>query len=650
MSSPQCTTESETVSSILFAHAADEELKNLVLPCLKAFPEICTAESGDEALRLYRARQPCMVVASLEQDDMTGFDLCARIREANPEVQIILVGRESGEAVYKGAMAAGAVRYLPIDDNVSESLKMLIDERFSLCEARRKERCEADMLRSRIAALMKNEEKLVALTIQRDSAFELIAMLDGDISDTAELKNLARFLSATAEPEARSFSLRALVSSLQSVLSQRHSPHGKEIFAMVPAYVPDYFHGNSSAIGRALSCLLGSAMENCDGGRITLKGDMKEKSCSGTVIQLSVEFNCLLTPKNRFASIREYLTDRSDAAQAPQMYGLSLAASLVERLGGEMWVKSLMNHSTTYYVSLCLPESPATVATDSDEALDQAAAAPGQDSFCMSAFSCATGTKATGRPRILLADDNEVDRLTICRLLESMDYDVIQVSNGLEAVEEFDGSSCDAVLMDILMPEMDGFEATRMIREKERLVGDGHTPIIALTSYSLKAIHEKCVSVGMDSYLHKPVSALEITRLFSSFIAGGPLSEVILNDRDFEQLPTLDIQDTLENLNNNADLYREIMDLFTANIPSDHQELLAAIRSGVLTNIVKNAHKIKGMAANVGAKRYAELAGQIQDAALDGDIGMPERWLHRLSVEMQRIQAAIEAVDWQKLH
>ena len=259
------------------------------------------------------------------------------------------------------------------------------------------------------------------------------------------------------------------------------------------------------------------------------------------------------------------------------------------------------------------------------------------------------GKNSTTRPRILLADDNEVDRLTIFRLLESMNYDVIQVSNGREAVEEFDGSCCDAVLMDILMPEMDGFEATRMIREKERLVGTCHTPIIALTSYALKAIHEKCVSVGMDSYLHKPVSAQDIKKLFSSALSAESVTPVGLNDSLIEQHRLLDVQETLENLADNVDLYREIMELFTANIPSDHQALLAAIRSGALADIVKNAHNISGMAANVGAKRYAELARQIQDAALDGDIGAPERWLHRLSTELPRLQAAIEAVNWNEI-
>jgi CheY-like chemotaxis protein len=231
-----------------------------------------------------------------------------------------------------------------------------------------------------------------------------------------------------------------------------------------------------------------------------------------------------------------------------------------------------------------------------------------------------------------------------------MNYDVIRVSNGLEAVEEFDGSSCDAVLMDILMPEMDGFEATRMIREKERLVGSSHTPIIALTSYSLKAIHEKCVSVGMDSYLHKPVSAQDIKKLFSSAIVAGPVTAAGLDDRLIEQLPLLDVQETLDNLGNNADLYREIMELFTANIPADHRALLTAINNDILLDVVHHAHTIKGMSSNVGAKRYAELTRQLQDAALNGDIGEASQWLHRLSVELLRLQAAITEVDWQKLH
>lgn len=792
MSSVQCTRKTDPEISILFAHAADEELKSLVLPCLYGFQEIYTVDNGSEALEQYHTKRICMVVAALDLGDMTGFELCARILVEDPEAQVVLIGREHGESVYKAAMEVGVVRYIIMDEHATDTLWASVNKKYALCRVRNTQQQTSDTLRLQADALQSlrlpvalltadgellsanrtfksmfngisdsgysalstvldalsvvspktgwnsllqaaaqgsewsgdiicrgrngtriyihaalsrfhegpcgtnyhqllimdditaHVEQRSTLAVQRDSAFEIIESLHSvqtcletiqpsiskvsvqnvlahpdDVLDVTEplheciaMKNLAEFLTAETLPTPLPFSLRTLIASVISSVSKSFKAHHKEIRCTTPQYLPDLFLGNQSAISRVLLCLLGNALENDEGDEIHLKADLKGKNSSSTCIQFAIEFKSGCVASNCFESMQEFLTGLHliEEKQCLRGTGLNLAAALIEKMGGAAWVKNMMYRGSTYYFSLNLSESPAAdAAVFTEFPLHKVAAEEHTGAhFRMSGIM---GKNTTARPRILLADDNEVDRLTICRLLESMDYDVIQVSNGREAVEEFDGSCCDAVLMDILMPEMDGFEATRMIREKERLVGKCHTPIIALTSYTLKAIHEKCVSVGMDSYLHKPVSALEITKLFSSVIAGDSSpSEMILSERDIEQLPLLDIQDTLENLANNADLYREVMDLFTANISSDHQDLLAAIRSGVLADIVKISHKVMGMAANVGAKRYAELAEQIQNAALDGDIGAPERWLHRLSIELPRLQTAITALDWQKLH
>jgi len=204
-------------------------------------------------------------------------------------------------------------------------------------------------------------------------------------------------------------------------------------------------------------------------------------------------------------------------------------------------------------------------------------------------------------------------------------------------------------LMDILMPVMDGFEATRMIREKERLVGDGRTPIIALTSYSLKAIHEKCIAVGMDNYLHKPVSAQDLATLLRAVLQSSTVNNSTGNAQETGKPALIDIQGTLDNLDNNSDLYREMVSLFIAMFPSAHQDLVAAISSGSIETLLPCAHKIKGMSANVGAIRYADLVSRIEDAALQGNIGDPAQWLNPLSTEFHQLQDAMAAINWHDL-
>lgn len=115
--------------------------------------------------------------------------------------------------------------------------------------------------------------------------------------------------------------------------------------------------------------------------------------------------------------------------------------------------------------------------------------------------------------RVLLAEDNRIDQVNIRRLLEKHGIEVTLASDGRQAVDLFVAGSFDAVLLDILMPDMDGFEAARHIREIEQPAGS-RTPIIALTSYSLRAVCDKCRSVGMSGYLSKPVTSSDLRKLF----------------------------------------------------------------------------------------------------------------------------------------
>jgi CheY-like chemotaxis protein len=119
--------------------------------------------------------------------------------------------------------------------------------------------------------------------------------------------------------------------------------------------------------------------------------------------------------------------------------------------------------------------------------------------------------------RVLLAEDNLVDQISIRRLLEKAGVDVTLVGDGRQAVDRFESGVYDFILLDILMPGMDGFEAALRIREQERVCGS-HIPIVALTSYSLKAVYDKCKSVGMSGYLSKPVSAADLQRLFKAIL------------------------------------------------------------------------------------------------------------------------------------
>jgi CheY-like chemotaxis protein len=119
--------------------------------------------------------------------------------------------------------------------------------------------------------------------------------------------------------------------------------------------------------------------------------------------------------------------------------------------------------------------------------------------------------------RVLLAEDNQVNQRLATRLLEKRGHRVSIAANGREALEALEKESYDLVLMDLQMPEMDGFEATAAIREKERKSGK-HQTVVALTAHAMKGDRERCLAAGMDSYLSKPVRPQELDDVLDAHI------------------------------------------------------------------------------------------------------------------------------------
>ena len=115
----------------------------------------------------------------------------------------------------------------------------------------------------------------------------------------------------------------------------------------------------------------------------------------------------------------------------------------------------------------------------------------------------------TKRLKILLAEDNEVNQTITVRILSKLGHAVTVASDGVEALAAWEDGYFDLILMDIQMPQMDGFECTANIRLREQQNG-GHTPIIALTAHALKGYDERCLDAGMDGYLSKPLRSEDL--------------------------------------------------------------------------------------------------------------------------------------------
>jgi two-component system sensor histidine kinase/response regulator len=264
---------------------------------------------------------------------------------------------------------------------------------------------------------------------------------------------------------------------------------------------------------------------------------------------------------------------------------------------------------------------------------------------------------------ILLAEDNVVNQRVAVGVLEKRGHTVIIANNGKEAVQAVATQRFDLILMDVQMPEMDGLEATAVIRRNEAARGE-HTPIIAMTAHAMKGDREHCLQAGMDDYLTKPVEVQEllmaVNRLASSKSdrhdsvrpnqsLDSPMSDGQAAPRDrcasskglADGMPPVDMKTLLTRVENDWDLLHEMMALFLETAPP----LLAEIEAGVARRdchtVERTAHALKGAMQSISAVPAAQAALKLEDLARMGTTEDAGKSLSALKLEFERLILAL---------
>jgi CheY-like chemotaxis protein len=253
------------------------------------------------------------------------------------------------------------------------------------------------------------------------------------------------------------------------------------------------------------------------------------------------------------------------------------------------------------------------------------------------ALSVATADETTPAPtageypdsatslRILLAEDGLVNQKVAVNLLERRGHRVNVANNGQEALAALDSTSFDVVLMDVQMPTMDGFEATSIIREREKESG-AHIPIIAMTAHAMKGDRERCLEVGMDGYIAKPIRAKDLYETVE--VTAAKLCETPSQENGTaEEKETLDRDQILEQTGGSDETLKEIVELFGAESAKLMTRIRDAITNGDASELQRAAHTLKGSIRIFGAERPATAALRLETMGRDEDlVGAEEAW------------------------
>jgi two-component system sensor histidine kinase/response regulator len=251
--------------------------------------------------------------------------------------------------------------------------------------------------------------------------------------------------------------------------------------------------------------------------------------------------------------------------------------------------------------------------------------------------------------RILLAEDNIVNQTLASRLLEKRGHDVTVAGNGKQALAVFEKQAFDAILMDVQMPEMDGFETTAAIRESEKFTGR-HIPIIAMTAHAMKGDKERCLASGMDGYLSKPIRGRDLFDIIEAFFATS--SEHSSHGKNTEPVEvSFDGQALLARLDGSKELCAELIDTFLQEGPQTLSAVKVAVERRDPAAIARAAHALKGAVVNFGANHQAFSAAEaLELCGKSGDLTEIERLLLEATKVLARLQSEMNSFSEKALY
>jgi CheY-like chemotaxis protein/HPt (histidine-containing phosphotransfer) domain-containing protein len=241
--------------------------------------------------------------------------------------------------------------------------------------------------------------------------------------------------------------------------------------------------------------------------------------------------------------------------------------------------------------------------------------------------------------KVLVAEDNAVNRKLASSILQRAGHHAILVTNGREAVTAFEREQFDVVLMDVQMPVMGGFEATRLIRGLESGSGK-RTPIIAVTAHAMKGDREACYAAGMDGFAPKPIQSAKLLEMLERLGSESPLREPCrdVEPGNAEIDAALDEIGLLKLVGGNRQLVGELAEMFLEDLEPRVMEITAAVSEGNADRLRSGAHLLCGSAGSMKAGVVAAAAGVLERMGRSGELAGVQYALGELNIAIATLR------------
>ncbi len=402
-----------------------------------------------------------------------------------------------------------------------------------------------------------------------------------------------------------------LVDEVVEMLSPRAAEKGLALVREISPEVPSSLRGDPGRLRQILSNFVGNAVKFTEIGEIRIRAtaDPPDDDTDGIRLRVSVSDTGVGVPEDRLDEIFAPFSQADGSISRKYGgtgLGLAISRQLAELMGGTVSAESRPGVGSTFTFTAVLGRV-GVHETAPDDSTSRPCRPP----------------PSTPPPdtRILIVEDNPTNRTVALEILKRAGLSADTADSGPAAIARLKESDYDLVFMDVQMPEMDGLEATRRIRDPRTAVRNPSVPIIAMTAHAMKGDREACLAAGMNDYLSKPIDRPALLAAISRVTAGDetapPADSASPEDTGSTAAgpALLDLTSLLRRLDHDAGLCREIIRVFLDDLPHRMADLRRVIRESDLAAIAAGAHTVKGAFANISSPRLQSLAADLESAA-----------------------------------
>jgi two-component system, NarL family, sensor histidine kinase EvgS len=469
-------------------------------------------------------------------------------------------------------------------------------------------------------------EQRTTLGIIRESGRSLLRIID-DILDFSKIE------AGRLDVRAEATSVADIVERVCNVYSGNASSRGLILKRFVDGRISPALVVDPMRLQQILNNFVSNAIKFTERGEVELRATLLATDGRRDTVRFSVHDTGIgVTPEQQE---RLFAPFAQASAMTAQRYGgtglgLSICRRLAQMMGGSISMDSVPGRGTTMTLELSLPiAEPQSLPAAPARATAQAAAPAGRQAPTVDE------ARRAGR-LVLLVDDHPINRMVLLKQVNMLGYAALVTENGLDALDAWNAGGVGAIVTDCNMPEMDGYQLSRHIRDCEARNGHARVPIIACTANALGGEAEKCFAAGMDDYLAKPIDLAGLAQKLAHWLPG----------QDGIHPPAaaagvLEPQVLAELSGGDAAVERDILARFGRCNAEDARKLAEAAERRDAHASAQAAHRIKGASRAIGAERLAAACEQVEDAARKADWDEMARALAPFHAELAALEAVI---------